>query len=175
MRWRTQDLQALVEHIARRVGRTLEKQGLIERDMQNAWLSEFSVAGPEDDGEAGGAGAATASGGKDLCPVVRLVNGKGKEVTFANTDIPAVYALPAGAIVSLSDGAEVSVGDVIAKQKAAGKDQATWEHMLLGITKASLATESFISAASFQETTRVLTEAAVRGLSSPTPRHRSPA
>jgi len=36
---------------------------------------------------------------------------------------------------------------------------------LLGITKASLATESFISAASFQETTRVLTEAAIRGLS----------
>jgi len=36
--------------------------------------------------------------------------------------------------------------------------------ILLGITKASLATESFISAASFQETTRVLTEAAVRGL-----------
>ena len=35
--------------------------------------------------------------------------------------------------------------------------------MLLGITKASLATESFISAASFQETTRVLTEASVRG------------
>ena len=39
-----------------------------------------------------------------------------------------------------------------------------FEPMLLGITKASLATESFISAASFQETTRVLTEAAVRGL-----------
>ena len=35
--------------------------------------------------------------------------------------------------------------------------------VLLGITKASLATESFISSASFQETTRVLTEAAVRG------------
>jgi DNA-directed RNA polymerase subunit beta' len=41
---------------------------------------------------------------------------------------------------------------------------ATFEPVLLGITKASLATESFISAASFQETTRVLTEAAVRGL-----------
>jgi len=40
---------------------------------------------------------------------------------------------------------------------------ARWQPMLLGITKASLATESFISAASFQETTRVLTEAAVRG------------
>ncbi len=271
------------------------------------------------------------SGGKDLRPVVRLINAKGKEVTFANTDIPAVYALPAGAIVSLEDGSKVSVGDVIAripqessktrditgglprvadlfearkpkdsailaersgtvsfgketkgkrrliitnegtdkyeelipkwrnlnvfegeqvekgeviadgepnphdilrlqgvealanylvreiqdvyrlqgvkindkhievivrqmlrkievletgdsallkgeqmdrgrlldviaKQKAEGKHQSTWEPMLLGITKASLATESFISAASFQETTRVLTEAAVRGL-----------
>ncbi len=40
---------------------------------------------------------------------------------------------------------------------------AQWQSILLGITKASLATESFISAASFQETTRVLTEAAVRG------------
>jgi DNA-directed RNA polymerase subunit beta' len=271
------------------------------------------------------------SGGKDLRPVVRLTNAKGKEVTFANTDIPAVYALPAGAIVSLEDGSKVSVGDVIAripqessktrditgglprvadlfearkpkdsailaevsgtvsfgketkgkrrliisnegsdkyeelipkwrhlnvfegeqvdkgeviadgepnphdilrlrgvealanylvreiqdvyrlqgvkindkhievivrqmlrkievadagdsallrgeqmdrgrlldiiaKQKSEGKHQSTWDPMLLGITKASLATESFISAASFQETTRVLTEAAVRGL-----------
>jgi len=42
-------------------------------------------------------------------------------------------------------------------------DPAQYERVLLGITKASLATESFISAASFQETTRVLTEAAVRG------------
>ena len=271
------------------------------------------------------------SGGKDLRPVVRLTNAKGKEVTFANTDIPAVYALPAGAIVSLEDGVKVLVGDVIAripqessktrditgglprvadlfearkpkdsailaersgtvsfgketkgkrrliitneqtdkyeelipkwrhlnvfegeqvekgeviadgepnphdilrlqgvealanylvreiqdvyrlqgvkindkhievivrqmlrkievldagdsallrgeqmdrgrlleviaKQKRDGKHQSTWEPLLLGITKASLATESFISAASFQETTRVLTEAAVRGL-----------
>ncbi|MGK2946380.1 MAG: DNA-directed RNA polymerase subunit beta' [Candidatus Malihini olakiniferum] len=44
-----------------------------------------------------------------------------------------------------------------------GKIQATYHRDLLGITKASLATESFISAASFQETTRVLTEAAVAG------------
>ena len=47
--------------------------------------------------------------------------------------------------------------------KAQGKQPALYEPMLLGITKASLATESFISAASFQETTRVLTEAAVTG------------
>jgi DNA-directed RNA polymerase subunit beta' len=39
----------------------------------------------------------------------------------------------------------------------------TYEHLLLGITKASLSTDSFISAASFQETTRVLTEAAIMG------------
>jgi len=45
-----------------------------------------------------------------------------------------------------------------------GNHPAIFEPLLLGITKASLATESFISAASFQETTRVLTEAAVRGL-----------
>jgi DNA-directed RNA polymerase subunit beta' len=43
------------------------------------------------------------------------------------------------------------------------KQLARFDRMLLGITKASLATESFISAASFQETTRVLTEAAVTG------------
>ena len=47
---------------------------------------------------------------------------------------------------------------------SASKEPATFEPVLLGITKASLATESFISAASFQETTRVLTEAAVRGM-----------
>jgi DNA-directed RNA polymerase subunit beta' len=49
------------------------------------------------------------------------------------------------------------------KMEAEGKMPATYEPMLLGITKASLATESFISAASFQETTRVLTEASVSG------------
>jgi DNA-directed RNA polymerase subunit beta' len=47
--------------------------------------------------------------------------------------------------------------------EGADKRPATYEHMLLGITKASLSTDSFISAASFQETTRVLTEAAIMG------------
>jgi DNA-directed RNA polymerase subunit beta' len=54
-------------------------------------------------------------GGKDLRPTVKLVNAKGKEVPFANTEIPAVYTLPAGALISLEDGAKVSVGDVIAR------------------------------------------------------------
>jgi DNA-directed RNA polymerase subunit beta' len=54
-------------------------------------------------------------GGKDVRATIKLVNSKGKEVTFANTEIPAVYTLPAGALVSLEDGARVSVGDVIAR------------------------------------------------------------
>jgi len=49
------------------------------------------------------------------------------------------------------------------KMEAEGKEKATFEPLLLGITKASLSTESFISAASFQETTKVLTEAAIWG------------
>ncbi|MCP4431249.1 MAG: DNA-directed RNA polymerase subunit beta', partial [Gammaproteobacteria bacterium] len=53
--------------------------------------------------------------------------------------------------------------DMNDKAIAMNKKLATFEQDLLGITKASLVTESFISAASFQETTRVLTEAAVKG------------
>jgi DNA-directed RNA polymerase subunit beta' len=47
--------------------------------------------------------------------------------------------------------------------EAEGKTLATGAQVLLGITKASLATNSFLSAASFQETTKVLTEAAIKG------------
>jgi DNA-directed RNA polymerase subunit beta' len=54
-------------------------------------------------------------GGKELRPTIKLLNAKGKEVPFANTEIPAIYTLPAGALVSLEDGAKVSVGDVIAR------------------------------------------------------------
>ena len=49
------------------------------------------------------------------------------------------------------------------KIKSEGKKPALAERVLMGITKASLQTESFISAASFQETTRVLTDAAIKG------------
>ena len=54
-------------------------------------------------------------GGKDLRPTIKLLNAKGKEATFANTTIPAVYTLPPGALVNLEDGAKVSVGDIIAR------------------------------------------------------------
>ena len=53
--------------------------------------------------------------------------------------------------------------DVNEKLIAEGKEPATGEPVMLGITKASLATNSFLSAASFQETTKVLTEAAIKG------------
>jgi DNA-directed RNA polymerase subunit beta' len=48
--------------------------------------------------------------------------------------------------------------------EAEGGQPATYQPLLLGITKASLSTQSFISSASFQETTRVLTEASVLGM-----------
>ncbi len=63
-------------------------------------------------------------------------------------------------------GEQVERADVLKENEAIiaeGKDPASYEYMLLGITKASLSTDSFISAASFQETTRVLTEAAIMG------------
>ena len=53
--------------------------------------------------------------------------------------------------------------DVNKALEAEGKEPATGEQIMLGITKASLATNSFLSAASFQETTKVLTEAAIKG------------
>ncbi|HJC34054.1 MAG TPA: DNA-directed RNA polymerase subunit beta', partial [Candidatus Mediterraneibacter faecipullorum] len=53
--------------------------------------------------------------------------------------------------------------DVNKQLEAEGKEPAAGEQIMLGITKASLATDSFLSAASFQETTKVLTEAAIKG------------
>jgi DNA-directed RNA polymerase subunit beta' len=63
-------------------------------------------------------------------------------------------------------GEQVERAELLAENErmaAAGKEPAVFDYVLLGITKASLSTDSFISAASFQETTRVLTEAAIMG------------
>ncbi|MBO4887868.1 MAG: DNA-directed RNA polymerase subunit beta' [Firmicutes bacterium] len=62
---------------------------------------------------------------------------------------------------SLVDVMEYNEKNRIAEEE--GLEKATGERILLGITKSSLATDSFLSAASFQETTRVLTEAAIKG------------
>jgi len=61
---------------------------------------------------------------------------------------------------SLIDISEFEAANALLSE---GEEPATYSNVLLGITKASLATDSFLSAASFQETTRVLTEAAIKG------------
>ncbi len=73
-------------------------------------------------------------------------------------------------VITKSGSTDLLAGEIIPKQKfnalnkaAKKNDQAEAQPVLLGITKASLASESFISAASFQETTRVLVEAATTG------------
>ena len=48
-------------------------------------------------------------------PTAKLVDGNGKAITFPNTDIPAAYALPSGAVLSMENGAKVAVGDVLAR------------------------------------------------------------
>ncbi|KMM76286.1 DNA-directed RNA polymerase subunit beta' [Xanthomonas sp. NCPPB 1128] len=52
---------------------------------------------------------------KDLRPIVRIVDGKGNDLTIPGTDLPAQYLLPPRSIVNLQDGAPVGVGDVVAK------------------------------------------------------------
>ena len=53
--------------------------------------------------------------GKDLRPIVRIVDAKGKDLNIPGTDLPAQYLLPPRSIVNLQDGAPVGVGDVVAK------------------------------------------------------------
>src|SRR5690606_4294230 len=55
------------------------------------------------------------SAGKDLRPAVTLVDEKGKELFLANTNVPAHYMLPSRAIVSINNGDNISVGDIIAR------------------------------------------------------------
>jgi DNA-directed RNA polymerase subunit beta' len=68
-------------------------------------LSSISVTDP----------AERPTAGKDIRPAVTLVDGNGKELCIAGTNVPAHYFLPANAIVSMEDGAEIGVGDVIAR------------------------------------------------------------
>ncbi|GMQ96764.1 MAG: DNA-directed RNA polymerase subunit beta' [Gammaproteobacteria bacterium] len=68
-------------------------------------LSSMAVTDPKQRGTAG----------RDLRPMMKLVDGKGKDLNLADTQIPAHYFLPSGAIISLEDGAKVAVGDVIAR------------------------------------------------------------
>ena len=55
------------------------------------------------------------SAGKDMRPMVKLIDAKGEDLCIAGTELPAHYFLPAGAIVNIEDGATVSIGDVVAR------------------------------------------------------------
>ena len=55
------------------------------------------------------------SAAKDLRPIIKLVDSKGTELMIPGTEIPAHYPLPANAVVNIEDGAEIKVGDVIAR------------------------------------------------------------
>ena len=55
------------------------------------------------------------SAGKDLRPIVRIIDAKGNDLTIPGTDLPAQYLLPPRSIVNLQDGAPVGVGDVVTK------------------------------------------------------------
>ncbi|MGG7178973.1 DNA-directed RNA polymerase subunit beta' [Clostridium paraputrificum] len=89
---------------------------------------------------------------KHLEVVVRQMTRKVKVSDSGDTEL-----LP-GTMIDIFDFEEAN-----AKIRELGGEEAKGEQVLLGITKAALATDSFLSAASFQETTRVLTEAAIKG------------
>lgn len=106
--------------------------------------------------------------GKEVQDVYRLqgvkINDKHIEVIVRQMLRKVIILSPGDSKFLLGDQMEYQ--EVVEQNEileAEGKAPVEFERVLLGITKASLATESFISAASFQETTRVLTEAAVSG------------
>ena len=105
---------------------------------------------------------------KEIQDVYRL---QGVKINDKHIEVIVRQMLRKGEILDAGDtrllrGEQAELSQVLIENERAladGRHPARYEPLLLGITKASLATESFISAASFQETTRVLTEAAVRG------------
>src|SRR5690606_1438101 len=105
---------------------------------------------------------------KEIQDVYRL---QGVKINDKHIEVIVRQMLRKAEITDVGDtrllrGEQLDVARVLDENQLAAKDDrrpSEFQRVLLGITKASLATESFISAASFQETTRVLTEAAVRG------------
>ncbi len=93
---------------------------------------------------------------KHIEVIVRQMMHKVKIEDAGDTD------LLTGSLISIYELEEINQ-----KMEAEGKEPAKASDVLMGITKAALATESFLSAASFQETTRVLTDAAIKGKKDP--------
>ncbi|MBS3958182.1 MAG: DNA-directed RNA polymerase subunit beta' [Xanthomonadaceae bacterium] len=77
----------------------------IEKTDELTGLASIEITDPKRRGQAG----------KDLRPMVRIVDAKGKDLVIPGTDLPAQYLLPPRAVVTVQNGAEVGVGDVVAK------------------------------------------------------------
>ena len=97
----------IVTEVAGKVVFESMEQGLTIRRLTDelTGLSSISVIDPKD----------RPSAGKDTRPAVRLVDDHGKALLLAGTDVPAHYFLEANAILSLEDGANIQIGDVIAR------------------------------------------------------------
>ncbi len=83
----------------------LEGVTVVRQTDEITGLSSMVITDPKQRGTAG----------RDLRPMMKLVDSKGKDLNLVDTQIPAHYFLPSGAIISLEDGAKVVVGDVIAR------------------------------------------------------------
>ena len=106
-----------------------------------------------------------------LSEIQKVYRGQGVDISDKHVEIMAKRMISKIRIVNSGDsyylpGTMVNINEFTEKNKSLileGKRPATGRPVLLGITKASLETDSFLSAASFQETTRILTDAAIHG------------
>ena len=103
--------------------------------------------------------------------VISVYAAQGHEISAKHLEIIVRQMFSRAMIDEAGDSIFVS-GDIVSKAaiiaenqrlEAAGKEPATYENLLLGITKVSIWSDSFLSAASFQDTTRVLINAAING------------
>ena len=97
----------IISEVAGKVQFSGMEEGLSVREQTDelTGLSSFSVIDPNE----------RPAAGKDLRPTVTLVDGKGKELMIPNSTVPVHYLLPAGALITLTDGDKIGVGDVIAR------------------------------------------------------------
>ncbi len=97
----------IVSEVAGKVAFEAMEEGLTVREQTDeiTGLSSMSVIDPNE----------RSSSAKELRPAVNVVDGKGKPICLPGTNVPAHYFLPANAIVSLNDGTDLNIGDVIAR------------------------------------------------------------
>jgi DNA-directed RNA polymerase subunit beta' len=97
----------IVSEVAGKVAFEAMEEGITVREQTDeiTGLTTWSVIDP----------AERSSAAKELRPAIRVLDGKGKDVCLPGTTVPAHYFLPANAIISLKDGADLNIGDVIAR------------------------------------------------------------